>query len=64
MVTVTSGGVQRDSPQATAAWTVTDWTDDHALDCNTDDADLGDVLGTLIKELIDKGILKGSVASP
>ena len=62
-MTTYSGGVQRDSPQATGVWAVTDWTDDHALDCNTDDADLGDVLGTLIKELIDKGILKGSVVT-
>lgn len=47
----------------TGAWTVTDWTEDLTLDCNTDDADLGDVLGTLIKQLIQKGILKGSVVT-
>ena len=53
----------RDSPQATSSWTVTDWTDDHSLDCDSDDADLGDALGTLIKELIDKGVIKGSVTT-
>ena len=60
MAVYTYDGV-RDSPQAVTQWTVTDWTDDHTLDCDTDDADLGDVLGTLIKELIQKGIITGSV---
>lgn len=62
MTIYTYDGV-RDSPQAVTAWTVTDWSDDHTLDCDSDDADLGDKLGTLIKELIQKGILKGSVTS-
>lgn len=53
----------RDSPTSVGSWTVTDWTDDHALDCDTDDANLGDNLGTLIKELIQLGILKGSVVA-
>ena len=54
---------QRDAPQSTAVWTVTDWTDDHVLDCDTDDANLGDTLGTLIKELIERGIIKGTVTT-
>lgn len=54
---------KRDSPIAVSSWTVTDWTEDLTLDCNTDDADLGDVLGTLIKQLIQLGILKGSVTT-
>jgi hypothetical protein len=45
------------------AFTVTDWTEDLTLDCDSDDADLGDVLGTLIKELIQKGVITGSVTS-
>jgi hypothetical protein len=53
----------RDAPQPTTAWTVTDWTDDHTLDCDTDDANLGDNLGTLIKELIERGVITGSVVS-
>ena len=51
----------RDAPQSTTSWTVTDWTDDHTLDCDTDQAALGNNLGTLIKELIQRGIIKGSV---
>ena len=62
MTTYAYDGV-RDSPDAVDAWTVTDWTQDLTLDCNTDDADLGDVVGTLIKQLIQKGILKGSVVT-
>ena len=62
MVTYT-GGVQRDTTNQTPAWTVTDWTEDLSMDCDTDDANLGDNLGTLIKQLIDKGILKGTVVT-
>ena len=45
----------------TTVWTVTDQTDDYTLDCDSDDANLGDNLGTLIKQLIQLGIIKGSV---
>ena len=62
MVTYTYDGT-RDTPDAVGSWTVTDWAEDLTLDCNTDDADLGDVLGTLIKQLIQKGILKGTVVA-
>lgn len=51
----------RDGTNPVGSWTVTDWTEDLSLDCDSDDADLGDVLGTLIKQLIQKGVLKGSV---
>lgn len=60
MVTITYDG-KRDAPQAGTSFVVTDQTDDYTLDCDSDDADLGDVLGTLIKELIQKGVIKGSV---
>ena len=60
MVTITYDG-KRDAPQAGTSFAVTDQTDDYTLDCDTDDADLGDVLGTLIKELIQKGVIKGTV---
>lgn len=54
----------RDSPDAGSAFTVTDWAEDYALDCNTDVvANTNNVLGTLIKDLIQKGIIKGSVAT-
>ena len=50
--------------QAGAAFTITDWAEDFTLDCNTDVvAVTNNVLGTLIKELIQKGILTGSVAT-
>ncbi len=62
MTTFTYDGT-RDTPDAVGAWAVTDWTEDLTLDCNTDDADLGDVVGTLIKQLIQKGILKGTVVT-
>jgi len=54
---------KRDMPQPASSFTVTDQTDDYTLDCDSDDADLGDVLGTLIKELIQKGVIKGSVTT-
>ena len=63
MVTTTSYDGARDSPEAVSSWTVTDWTEDLSLDCNSDNASLGNNLGTLIKQLIQLGILKGSVAT-
>ena len=46
------------------AFTITDWTEDYALDCNTDVvANANNVLGTLIRELIRQGIIKGSVTT-
>jgi peroxiredoxin len=62
MTTFTYDGT-RDTPNSVAAWSVTNWTENLALDCNTDNASLGNNLGTLIKELIQKGILTGSVVS-
>jgi hypothetical protein len=47
-----------------AAYTITDWTSDRALDCDTDtDNAIADVLGTLIGDLIDQGILTGTVST-
>ena len=62
MTTYTSG-VERGGQECLGVWTVTDWTEDLTLDCDSDDANLGDTLGTLIKQLIQKGILKGSVVT-
>lgn len=46
------------------AFTVTNWTNDVALDCNAAaDAEICDVLGTLIKQLQEQGIINGSVAA-
>ena len=43
---------------------VTNWTNDVALDCNGEAGALAlaDVVGTLIKVLIEKGIISGTVA--
>lgn len=60
MGTITYDG-KRDGPHPTGTWAVTDQTNDYSLDCDSDDANLGDNLGTLIKELIQLGIIKGSV---
>lgn len=53
---------QRDND--TTAFTVTNWTEDLDFDCNT--ATLGvtsDTLGTLIKVLIEQGIIRGTVSA-
>ena len=45
--------------EASSGWTVTNKTEDRTLDCDCDDtAVLGDVLGTLIDDLISKGIIE------
>ena len=59
MVTISYTGKRNEIN--TTVWAVTDQTDDYTLDCDSDDANLGDNLGTLIKQLIQLGIIKGSV---
>jgi hypothetical protein len=64
MVTTYSFNGERSKP-AEGEWVITDWTEDLALDCNTE-AVLGNLcnnFGTLIKQLISAGIIKGSVAT-
>ena len=52
-----------DSTTVTTKFAVTNITEDYALDCNgNDDLLTADVLGTVIRELIKKGILDGTVA--
>lgn len=44
-------------------YTVTNITVDRALDCNANsDLATADVLGTLIQDLIERGVISGSVA--
>jgi len=44
-------------------YAVTNITTDRALDCNANaDLSTADVLGTLIKDLIEAGIISGTVA--
>jgi len=46
------------------AFTVTNWTEDLALDCDADaDAAIADTLGTLIKHLIETGVINGTVSA-
>jgi len=53
-----------DRDVVTKTFTVTNWTNDVALDCDgNSDLATADVLGTLIDELIKKGIINGSVSA-
>jgi len=46
------------------SFVITNFTEDLALDCDsTSDGELADVLGTVIRNLQQQGILKGSVAA-
>lgn len=52
---------QRDNPQAT--FSITNYTEDLSMDYNSAaDAEISDVLATLIKELIEAGVVQGSVS--
>lgn len=68
MAPILQGGVrdtlgQDTSGTITTHFAVTNLTPDFAMDCNAAaDAEICDVLGTVIRELIKKGILQGTVA--
>jgi len=60
----TTNTIERGDLGAGEIFTITDWAEDYALDCNTDAvANANNVLGTLIKVLIEKGIISGSVTT-
>lgn len=62
MVVVTVESGKKDCPSA--VFTITNYTEDLDMDCNSAaDAEICDVLATLLRELIDKGIINGSVAT-
>jgi hypothetical protein len=66
MAAILQGG-KRDTVNTNAsgtidAWTVTNHTEDRSIDCNAAVDVIGDGLGSLIKELIQKGIINGTVA--
>jgi hypothetical protein len=47
-----------------SAFTITNWTEDFALDCDAAAADeICDLLGTLIKALIASGVIAGTVSA-
>jgi len=55
---------ERDIGNLGPVFAVTNWTNDVAMDCNTAaDAEICDVLGTLIKELIERGFINGAVSA-
>ena len=67
MAEILQGGnrdtVYKDSGGAIGKFAVTNITEDFVMDCNTaTDAEICDVLGTLIRELIQRGIINGTVA--
>ena len=67
MAAVLQGGardtLQRvDDSTLTTKWAVTNLTEDFSIDCDGVVGVIGDGLGTLIRELIKKGILDGTVA--
>ena len=54
---------KRDLTGQTTSFAVTNITSDFTLDCNANaDLSTADVLGTLIGELIKRGIIHGTVA--
>jgi len=55
---------ERDIGNLGPVFAVTNWTNDVAMDCNTAaDAELADVLGSVIRDLQEQGILKGTVST-
>jgi hypothetical protein len=63
MVTISYQG-ERDKGVVGGSFAITNWTEDFEMNCNAAaDAELADVLATLIAELIRQGIIKGSVAT-
>ena len=65
MVVVATGDRgYRDSRASGPVFALTNWTSDVDIDCNSATNDeLSDLVGTLIKALIEQGILNGTVAS-
>jgi hypothetical protein len=50
--------------ELTNAYTITEWTGDRALACDTAVvAETNDVLGTLINDLIEAGVITGTVSA-
>ena len=64
VVLATGNRNERDIRATGPVFTLTNWTEDLAIDCNSATNDeLSDMLGTLIKTLIERGIINGTVAS-
>ena len=67
MAEILQGGVRdtinSDSGGAITAWAVINHVEDKTIDCNAAVTIIGDGLGSLIKELIRKGIISGTVTA-
>lgn len=62
-MTTFTNDTQRDKG-TTPNFAVTDWAEDYAMDCNTDAVGaVANVLGTLIRDLMAQGIIKGTVVT-
>jgi len=67
MANILQGGVRdtvtTDSGGAIGKFELTNFTEDYSFDCNTGTLGVtSDVLGTLIRELIQRGVINGTVA--
>ncbi len=67
MAAILQGGqkdtIYTDVTGALPKFAVTNLTEDYDMDCNSSaDAVICDVLGTLIRELIQRGVINGTVA--
>jgi len=64
MVTTYTNDCARDKGSLNSNFTLTNYTSSYTLDCNgNSDLATADVLGSVIRELIAQGILKGSVST-
>ncbi len=65
MVVVATGNRDlRDQRSSGPVFALTNWTSDVDIDCNSATNDeLSDLVGTLIKTLIEAGLINGTVAS-
>ena len=57
-------GTLRTLTTSGSTYTITNWTADVALDCDsTSDGELADVIGQLVTDLIAAGIIQGTVSA-
>jgi len=66
MANILQGGsrdtINSDSSGAAPTWAVTNLAEDFTIDCNGLVTEIGDGLGTLIKDLIRRGVIDGTTA--
>jgi hypothetical protein len=63
-MTTISYTIEKTKGTTANVYAITKWTEDHALDCDAAAVtETNDVLATLISDLINQGIIKGSVTT-